>query len=72
MNVIVANANGADDTWLGMTGITDGVLPSVWPFDKTPVDYIYWDKERLLESRTSIVSFRFIYWKDDRGTLNSG
>ena len=44
MNVIVANANGADDTWLGMTGITDGVLPSVWPFDKTPVDYIHWDK----------------------------
>ena len=55
MNVIVANANGADDTWLGMTGITDGVLPSVWPFDKTPVDYIHWDKERLL------VSFRLIY-----------
>ena len=48
MNMIVANANGADDTWLGMTGITDGQLPSVWPFDKTPVDYIHWDKERLL------------------------
>ena len=46
--MIVANANGADDTWLGMTGITDGQLPSVWPFDKTPVDYIHWDKERLL------------------------
>ena len=45
--MIVANANGGDDTWLGMTGITDGVLPSVWPFDKTPVDYIHWDKERL-------------------------
>jgi len=49
MNVIVANTNGADDTWLGMTGITDGVLPPVWPFDKTPVDYIHWDKERLLD-----------------------
>ena len=50
MNIIVANANGADDTWLGMTGITDGQLPSVWPFDKTPVDYIHWDKERLLNN----------------------
>ena len=54
MNMIVANANGADDTWLGMTGITDGQLPSVWPFDKTPVDYIHWDKERLLNSECSV------------------
>ena len=51
--MIAANANGADDTWLGMTGITDGVLPPVWPFDKTPVDYFHWEKERLIDSELS-------------------
>ena len=61
MNVIVANANGADDTWLGMTGVTDGVLPSVWPFDKTPVDYIHWDKEGFSDKLSATSKIYTVY-----------
>ena len=40
-----------EDLWLGMNNIVDGKVPSTWPFDKTPVNYLRFDTYVILTKR---------------------
>ena len=58
--------------WLGMNNILDGKVPTVWPLDKTPVNYQRWDSKEGYPSPahdrdTLIVNAKDGKWRNAKG-----